>query len=89
MAIIASGLGRPAASNAVKSWMIGSLSVETAMTVVTWHALPLPFKIWSVGCLMVDLFIVIREFALHPITNDIKLPKKKKQKNRLGLPCFE
>ena len=88
MAIIASGLGKPAASNAVKTWMVGSLTIETAMTGCVWHALPLPFKIWSVGCLMVDLFIVIREFALHPMTNEIALPRKK-VKNKIGLPYFE
>lgn len=50
-----------------KVWMCGCFIIETAMTITTWAAIPLFFKIWSVIALMIDTFIVAREFILNPV----------------------
>jgi hypothetical protein len=50
-----------------KTWMVCSLLIETTMTIVTWAAIPLFFKIWSVVCLMIDAFLILREFVLNPV----------------------
>lgn len=54
------------ASGAVKTWMGTSLVLETSLTVITWSVQPLPFQIWSVGCLIVDALILLRECLLRP-----------------------
>lgn len=54
------------ASGAVKTWMGTSLVLETSLTVITWSVQPLPFQIWSVGCLIVDALILLRECVLRP-----------------------
>lgn len=55
------------ASTLVKGWMGTSFAIETAMTVVMWPMMPVPFQIWSVFCLLVDLFVMTREWILHPL----------------------
>lgn len=45
----------------VQGWMGTSLVLETTLTVITWSVLPLPFQIWSVGCLIMDGLIYLRE----------------------------
>jgi hypothetical protein len=47
--------------------MLGSVIVETVLTCITWAVQPLFFKIWSVVCLMIDAFLIFREFVLNPI----------------------
>jgi hypothetical protein len=55
------------ASIGTKLWMLGSVIVETVLTCITWAVQPLFFKIWSVVCLMIDAFLIFREFVLNPI----------------------
>lgn len=55
-----------ATAGIVQSWQGLSLVMETSLTAITWAATPLPFKFWSVGCLCMDLFIMVREMILHP-----------------------
>ena len=55
-----------------KLWMVGSFIVELSMTIITWAVIPLFFKFWSVICLMIDMFMILREFVLHPVINKYK-----------------
>lgn len=55
------------ASIGTKLWMLGSMIVETTMTIMMWAHMPIFFKLWSVICLAIDLFMIVREFVLHPI----------------------
>ena len=59
------------ASGLVKTWMGTSLVLETTLTAITWAVQPLPFQIWSVGCLVVDAFILIRECILRPVRKNV------------------
>jgi hypothetical protein len=54
------------ATGAVQTWMGTSLVLETSLTAITWAVQPLPFQIWSVGCLIVDALILLRECVLRP-----------------------
>ncbi|MGH1263302.1 hypothetical protein ACQVWE_13455 [Bacillus cereus] len=51
----------------VQGWQGTSLVMETALTAITWSSLPTVFKVWSVGCLVMDAFIMLRECILHPV----------------------
>lgn len=55
-----------ATSVMVKGWMGGSFAIETTMTMVMWPMMPVPFQVWSIFCLLIDLFIMMREWVLHP-----------------------
>lgn len=54
-------------SGLVQGWQGTSLAMETTLTAITWCAMPVPFQIWSVGCLVVDAFIMLREMFLRPV----------------------
>ncbi|MCY9308740.1 MULTISPECIES: hypothetical protein [Bacillus subtilis group] len=71
-----------ATSGMVQTWQGTSLVMETALTAITWTAMPFPFKIWSVGCLVMDAFIMVREMCLHPVLH------KRQQTTQFITPQF-